>query len=103
MDCDESCATCKDSGYKSCLSCVEGKLLDEGQCLESCPPNKFKKDKSCDYCDESCRTCDGPELNNCLSCSEGVLYDPVDKKCYKECPSHMFPNKITGKCEPCMI
>ncbi|EAR87004.2 H-type lectin domain protein (macronuclear) [Tetrahymena thermophila SB210] len=107
QSCQPSCLTCNNKD--SCLTCDQGKYLNNSQCQDcdsscltcenkstnckSCSQGKYLY-QSCQTCDSSCQTCDSPCLtckntsSNCTSCSQNsILYN---NQCYvqNQCKSN---------------
>ena len=119
MICNDSCLTCSDSGNNSCISCHEGKYLENGFCLfcdnpncceetqfylnyscfYHCPDNYFGINRLCLSCDTSCKTCNQLSNKNCLSCSEPLYL--TQGMCLQECPLYAYKNNVTRTCTEC--
>ena len=103
--CDASCKTCSGDSYDNCLSCDEGRVLNDRQCMFSCPAGMYSVQRQfaivCEQCDASCKTCSGDSYDNCLSCDEGRVLN--DRQCMFSCPAGMYSvqRQFAMVCEQC--
>ncbi|KAF3848600.1 hypothetical protein F7725_015097 [Dissostichus mawsoni] len=75
-ECDPACASCVGPEENDCLSCEDGKLLEDGECVsdhELCPMT------------ERVRTATPPNATHCLSCEEPLLLHK--HQCVRACPA----------------
>lgn len=92
IECHMSCLTCRNTSESGCLTCEEGLLYWEGQCLENCPEGSYQNFTDCIACPPECKKC-----SSSLECVEYVS----DKRCVNECPSGMYRDNLSGKCSKC--
>jgi proprotein convertase subtilisin/kexin type 5 len=102
--CPSKCKTCKDEN--SCLSCVAPLRLGlDYQCVESCNFGEYVNIVSadqyeCTKCSDNCETCD-KDAYSCLTCRQGTFLS--SSQCASKCPSGMFSNPSTRKCQSCSL
>ncbi len=80
--CQPPCESCTAAGASSCLSCLGGKFLLNGQCLSQCPDKYYVEAMVCLPCHESCKQCSG-QSTYCLSCVDDYFFK--ENKCVKSC------------------
>ncbi|CAG8475724.1 4639_t:CDS:10 [Diversispora eburnea] len=105
--CPSSCTDCtfdSNAALVKCSKCMPGYVLDNEQCVKSCPAGKVinSDDKAtCIACSPNCATCDGPLINQCLSCSDPSQFS-LNGSCSAEpCPSsYVTQNNTCVKCHP---
>ena len=105
--CSSNCSTCFGTSSYNCLTCkvVNGvyQVLNDYQCMNSCPSGKYNMSRECDWCALTCATCSGPSEYECLSCPSGqVLYMG---KCLTTCPVGTYFNSSSSNygCKACPI
>jgi len=78
--CDVSCLSCNGSTSADCISCIPGRSLHSGQCVETCPAGYYAAATTthCEPCPWPCSTCTGSSAAGtamCTSCvAPKVLY-----------------------------
>ncbi|KAG7241170.1 hypothetical protein INR49_025913 [Caranx melampygus] len=92
-ECHSDCVTCSGPEDNDCLSCEEGTMLENGECVsdqEVCPIKTFRTDDDeCEDCHPSCESCYGEERNQCTKCTKGLGYPAgqVCRSCAAGCES----------------
>uniref|UniRef100_A0A8C6KVW4 Proprotein convertase subtilisin/kexin type 5a n=1 Tax=Nothobranchius furzeri TaxID=105023 RepID=A0A8C6KVW4_NOTFU len=105
-DCEEchlNCATCGGFEDDDCLSCNEGKMLENGECVavrEVCPVQTFLNGDECVDCHPTCESCSGEEENQCTKCGKGRFLT-LQQTCVSKCPAGSFASQRSGVCEAC--
>uniref|UniRef100_A0A4W6C5K8 Proprotein convertase subtilisin/kexin type 5a n=1 Tax=Lates calcarifer TaxID=8187 RepID=A0A4W6C5K8_LATCA len=103
-ECHSDCVTCSGPEDNDCLSCDEGKTLENGECVsdhEVCPIKTFRSDDGeCEDCHPSCESCSGEERNQCTKCVKGQFLTP-QQTCVSKCPGGFFASRPNGVCEAC--
>ncbi|KAF3701904.1 Proprotein convertase subtilisin/kexin type 5 [Channa argus] len=83
-ECHSDCVTCSGLEDNECLSCEDGKTLENGECVpdhEVCPLKTFRSDDGeCEDCHPSCASCSGEEKNQCTKCAQGLGF-PAGQVC----------------------
>ena len=99
-DCEENCTECKDS--ITCYNCNPQTVEYYHDCIEKCPSGFANVGGHCKSCSSSlCKTCNPSNLDSCDECiSPYILHE---HKCLYECPSGMFYNSETKRCEQCVV
>ena len=113
--CDKKCATCHASDPSICLTCVTTLVsttatktdstgtINYVQCNKECGPGKLADTttKACTVsCPSDCAKCtSGTE---CERCNNGFFLK-ADKTCTNTCPDTFFANRLTGKCDACVL
>lgn len=92
IECYSGCSTCRNTSENGCLTCEEGLLYWEGQCLERCPEGSYQNSTDCLACPPECKRCSSP-----LECIEYAS----NKKCVNDCPSGLYMDNLSGKCSKC--
>uniref|UniRef100_A0AAQ5YY62 SPC3 n=1 Tax=Amphiprion ocellaris TaxID=80972 RepID=A0AAQ5YY62_AMPOC len=104
-ECHSDCVTCSGPEDNDCLSCEEGKLLENEECVsdhETLSYQEFKKeDKYHSYdCHLSCESCFGEDKNQCATCAKGRFLT-AQQTCVSKCPAGFFASRLSGLCEAC--
>ncbi|KAL6096710.1 pcsk5 [Pungitius sinensis] len=103
-ECHSDCVTCGGPERDDCLSCEEGKVLEDGECvsdLDVCPIKTFRSDDGeCENCHPSCESCSGEEENQCIKCAKGFFLT-AQLTCALKCPGGSFAGRLSGACEAC--
>nr|XP_040052772.1 proprotein convertase subtilisin/kexin type 5 isoform X2 [Gasterosteus aculeatus aculeatus] len=103
-ECHSDCVTCGGPERDDCLSCEDGKKLENGECVsdhEVCPIKTFRGDDGeCENCHPSCESCSGEEKNQCIKCAKG-LFLTAQQTCVLKCPGGFFAGRLSGVCEAC--
>ncbi|XP_056146386.1 proprotein convertase subtilisin/kexin type 5-like [Lampris incognitus] len=106
-DCEEchlDCVTCNGPEDDDCVSCEEGKRLENGECVsdqEVCAIKTFLSDDGeCEDCHPSCESCSGDERNQCKTCVRG-LFLTAQQTCVSKCPAGTFASSLNSVCEAC--
>ncbi|VDB84516.1 unnamed protein product [Peniophora sp. CBMAI 1063] len=105
--CPSKCTSCAISGFNvastidqaKCTGCLPGFVLNNGQCVESCPSGTFlspKDNLTCTACSSTCGTCAG-SADFCLTCANNALAS--NGQCVTSCPSNTFSS--SGACVAC--
>ena len=94
-----SCSTFADSN-SNCLICPENKkylYVNDGSCVENCPPHYFENDKilQCRECHETCYRCTDRFYNNCKECTGSLYYNYKDNTCIENCESVGLTKSLT--------
>ena len=88
--CYELCESCSEysslDNDQKCISCINGYVLQEGNCKKKCSDGYYQNEKKCEKCDDSCKTC-RERFNKCTDCIEGkyLNIDNTCKKCSDNC------------------
>ena len=117
--CDSTCNTCTGPNSADCITCINGLVFNEGECLSECPLNKVQlndqcvdncpngmyadADNICNNCSSSCDTC-VESMNNCLSCDENGLtpyYNSDFNTCSSSCGSGYYHETDSYLCDLC--
>ena len=113
--CDKKCATCHANDPSMCLTCAttlvstaatktDGALtINYAQCTKECGPGKMAdaSTKACTVsCPSDCAKCS--LATECERCNNGFFLK-ADKTCTNTCPDTFFANKLTGKCDACVL
>lgn len=96
--CHPSCLNCSGHEPTHCISCHQGQLLFDGQCLNKCPPQFYEHRTSCHKCHFQCRSCNGPLEDQCLSCSSGRFL--LNQRCVVSCPIQTYASE--NQCLNCI-
>ncbi|XP_067340936.1 proprotein convertase subtilisin/kexin type 5 isoform X1 [Channa argus] len=103
-ECHSDCVTCSGLEDNECLSCEDGKTLENGECVpdhEVCPLKTFRSDDGeCEDCHPSCASCSGEEKNQCTKCAQGQFLT-TQKTCVSKCPGGSFASRLMGVCMAC--
>ncbi|XP_045923579.1 proprotein convertase subtilisin/kexin type 5-like [Micropterus dolomieu] len=103
-ECHSDCVTCSGPKDDDCLSCEEGKMLENRACVpdhEVCPIKTFRSDDGeCEDCHQSCESCSGEEKNQCTKCAKGRFLT-TQHTCVSKCPGSFFASRLSGVCEAC--
>ncbi|XP_029024628.1 proprotein convertase subtilisin/kexin type 5 [Betta splendens] len=104
-ECHADCVTCDGPEDDDCLSCGNGKTLDNGECVSDhdhvCPIRTFHSGGGeCEACHASCESCSGDERNQCTACAEGQFLTP-QQTCAASCPAGSFASRLSAACELC--
>ncbi|XP_035996608.1 proprotein convertase subtilisin/kexin type 5 [Fundulus heteroclitus] len=103
-ECHPDCATCGGPENTDCLSCEEGRTLENGECVPDhavCPIKTFLNDYGeCEACHPSCEFCSGREKNQCTKCGKGRFLT-MQQTCVSKCPAGFFAERLSGMCEAC--
>ena len=99
---DTECVSCpanyaKCTNTEHCSVCVEGFLVEEGECVESCSEGFVASDRHCERCQSGCKAC--TDLYSCDVCLAGMLYYKPNRSCLESCPAGYFPAR--GSCSEC--
>ncbi|EDO32524.1 predicted protein [Nematostella vectensis] len=93
--CDQSCATCVDTGTK-CLKCASGYYLNgTNQCLKDCGPGYYLNgaQTKCLKCDSNCAICE-ESSTKCTSCQPPNFR--LGNKCQADCGAGYKPAPTHG-------
>ncbi|XP_045551338.1 extracellular matrix organizing protein FRAS1 isoform X3 [Salmo salar] len=96
-ECDWSCNECKGPLRTDCLQCMEGHVLQDGLCTQSCSPGSYQNGERCLSCDEHCEVCHGP--GQCGRCQ--TPYSTLQGHCVLECGRTFFLDSSLKLCTPC--
>ncbi|KAM6976267.1 proprotein convertase subtilisin/kexin type 5 [Tautogolabrus adspersus] len=103
-ECHSDCVTCSGPEDGDCVSCEEGKTLENGECVsehEVCPSKTFRSDDGeCEDCHPTCESCSGEEKNQCTRCPKGQFLT-TQQTCVSKCPGGFFASRLSGVCEAC--
>ncbi|XP_068190180.1 proprotein convertase subtilisin/kexin type 5 [Antennarius striatus] len=94
--CAAGCASCRWNAT-FCLSCEEPLLLQEHQCVNSCPPAHAVRGGACQRCPSACQECD--LLGRCTGCEEYHFLH--GGRCVQDCPHGSFQDKEQRACLSC--
>ncbi|XP_062845264.1 proprotein convertase subtilisin/kexin type 5 [Trichomycterus rosablanca] len=102
--CHADCRSCTGPGDDECVSCQEGLVLVDSECIteqDTCPAKTYLNDDGkCEMCHPSCEMCWGRLKNQCTSCVTG-RYLSTEQLCVTRCPAGSFGSTETGQCEAC--
>jgi len=112
LPCDPSCAKCYfieniddlAKSSKICTKCISPKLMNDGKCLDQCPPGKYATPEGiCEFCHEACKTCFGGTNNECRTCNTDLGYLMVSEgRCdFPSCTKGYFYNRTKKACDSC--
>ncbi|XP_038130845.1 proprotein convertase subtilisin/kexin type 5 [Cyprinodon tularosa] len=103
-ECHPDCSTCSGPENTDCLSCQEGRMLQNRECVpdfEVCPSKTFLNDNGvCEDCHQSCEFCSGQAKNQCTTCGKGRFLT-MQQTCVTKCPAGFFASRLNGVCEAC--
>uniref|UniRef100_H3C0R6 SPC3 n=1 Tax=Tetraodon nigroviridis TaxID=99883 RepID=H3C0R6_TETNG len=104
-ECHADCARCDGPQDGDCLSCEDGKRLEEGGCVAErgvCPGKSLdtSDDGGCEDCHPSCESCTGGAKDQCIKCKKGRFLT-TQGTCVSECPEGFFASGVSGACEAC--
>lgn len=107
--CDQSCASCSDSGSNSCLSCKNNTYLQNltgpSQCLSNCPEHTYPDNKTniCQKCDTSCNECFDYNFDKCTKCYSKyyLVLPPGPSLCSVSCNIGYYPDDSSNECKKC--
>lgn len=96
-ECDWSCNACKGPLRTDCLLCMDGYVLQDGVCTQSCSPGSYQDADKCLGCDDHCVQCDGP--GRCRRCRQP--YATLQGQCVLDCGRNYFLDASSQVCKPC--
>ncbi|CAJ1069789.1 extracellular matrix protein FRAS1 [Xyrichtys novacula] len=96
-ECDWSCNTCRGPLRTDCIQCMDGYVLQDGVCSQSCSPGYFQDGDMCVGCDDHCLQCVGP--GQCKRCSPP--FSTLQGVCVLNCGRSFFMDTATHTCKPC--
>lgn len=91
--CSKYSKECQICDSTQCLSCSSRSILYNGQCIDDCPNQTFKKDSSCISCIDGCDFC--LDDKSCIKCQPGILYN--DGTCIDDC-AKVTKTKVGDMC-----
>lgn len=103
-ECYSACSECEEKGDEKnhkCTKCSEKtKVLQEGNCINSCSEGYYEESKNCEKCSKNCTSCSkGEEKNgniinrNCKTCKEGyylIKEKNYPSNCVSSCPDNLI-------------
>ncbi|CDW84379.1 neurohypophysial n-terminal domain containing protein [Stylonychia lemnae] len=95
--CSEGCTQC--ASLTSCMSCLSGYNLYDGECQYiDCPYGSYYSSSSlsCIGCSDGCENCDS---TTCFQCSAGMYLSAGE--CIEECPKGFYGNNESNSCMKC--
>ncbi|XP_016105820.1 proprotein convertase subtilisin/kexin type 5-like, partial [Sinocyclocheilus grahami] len=100
--CSSTCSKCTGPESKDCISCASTRLFDNGQCVISCDPGKYKRERRCHLCHHTCLECTDEGPDKCTRCSKGLEWSGTSLKgeCRATCPEG-YSHSSNGTCDPC--
>ncbi|XP_077478698.1 proprotein convertase subtilisin/kexin type 5 [Stigmatopora argus] len=104
-ECHATCGSCSGREDDDCMSCNDGKSLENGKCMTDnmCPMKTFLSDDGqCVECHPSCKSCSGKNKNQCTKCPKEHFLSP-QKTCVTKCPPGSFGERLSGECEACPV
>jgi len=112
LPCDPFCANCYfienpdnlSKSSKICTKCMQPKLMNDGKCVDECPPGKYaNSDGLCKFCHEACKECSGGTNNECKNCNSDLGYLMVSEgRCdFMTCTKGYFYNRTRRACDSC--
>mmetsp|Transcript_31113 Transcript_31113/g.28310 ORF Transcript_31113/g.28310 Transcript_31113/m.28310 type:complete len:160 (-) Transcript_31113:4344-4823(-) len=105
-DCSLPCKTCEED-MTSCLSCFtdgssEFDLLNEFECVKTCPTGKTDYDGVCTVCNPKCTKCTNNDPDECTECSSSPTeYFLSGTTCTETCPPGTYQERSTYVCADC--
>ncbi|KAL4623271.1 extracellular matrix protein FRAS1, partial [Arapaima gigas] len=96
-ECDWSCNACKGPLRTDCLQCMEGHVLQDGVCTQSCAAGSYLEGDTCLRCDEHCEDCQGP--GQCTRCQSPFV--TLQGRCLRECGRGFFLDSVLQQCSAC--
>ncbi|XP_074526804.1 extracellular matrix organizing protein FRAS1 [Halichoeres trimaculatus] len=96
-ECDWSCNACRGPLRTDCVQCMDGYVLQDGVCTQSCSPGFFQDGDRCVGCDAHCEECVGP--GQCERCSPP--FSSLQGVCVRDCGRSFFKDAATHTCKPC--
>ncbi|XP_061555258.1 proprotein convertase subtilisin/kexin type 5-like [Phycodurus eques] len=99
--CHKNCRRCSGPGKNHCLSCKQRRLLQNGSCIDECPPSFYADElrQKCEACHPTCQSCAGKRSHECLACKDRLFRH--DNECVETCPHSHYGNQASRACEPC--
>ncbi|KAL4495395.1 hypothetical protein ABPG73_022440 [Tetrahymena malaccensis] len=75
---------CKECDKNSCISCKNGLIKQENECVLKCKDGFYLDEKlrECQKCNGGCSLCEDKQI--CLSCEEGYEHNKILNKCEKK-------------------
>lgn len=99
IDCHHSCKSCAGPMKDQCLSCFEGSVVSEDECVQECPLGSYNDSGTCFPCATNCASC--TSRNMCVKCRNG--YYLLSANCVSDCPSGNVLHAATSSCLPCPL
>lgn len=98
--CESKCEKCL--SLQQCLTCNSAYVMDNGQCLDSCPLGKVKdiNTKTCIPCQVPCASCE-TNATRCVTCTTGYFMLSSSSQCVVSCPAGQYPDKQVQQCKAC--
>lgn len=88
---------CSDLSRTGCVSCEEGKVLFNGECLQECPYGFYLEDKNCLPCPFPCAACISSTY--CTDCFAIAYKENNECKILEGCLDGSYKDENT--CKPC--
>jgi len=112
VPCDAYCANCYfnenpkniTQPEKICTKCIYPKVMDNGKCVDHCPPEKYAdSNEVCQFCHEACKECFGGTNSECKTCNSALGYLMIGaNKCdFMTCTKGYFYNRTRLACDSC--
>uniref|UniRef100_UPI0037E879D7 extracellular matrix organizing protein FRAS1 n=1 Tax=Semicossyphus pulcher TaxID=241346 RepID=UPI0037E879D7 len=96
-ECDWSCNSCRGPLRTDCLQCMEGYVLQDGVCAQSCSIGSFQDGDVCVGCDDHCEECRGP--SQCQRCTPP--FASLQGHCVLDCGRNFFMDTSSQLCTAC--
>jgi len=92
------CISCVSDGPFNCTKCVDGVIIQNGQCVTSCTivNSYISSNNMCLTCDISCKECTSGTSSDCVACA--YPYMNVTNVCVSSCPPGSVANYTTQTC-----
>ncbi|KAM7019160.1 LOW QUALITY PROTEIN: extracellular matrix organizing protein FRAS1 [Tautogolabrus adspersus] len=96
-ECDWSCNSCRGPLRTDCVLCMDGYVLQDGVCTQSCSPGFYQDGDTCEGCDVHCDQCRGPA--QCQRCTPPFAVR--QGHCVLDCGRSFFMDASSQLCRPC--
>ncbi|KCV67548.1 serine/threonine protein kinase [Fonticula alba] len=111
--CSPACRLCDGPTAGHCTACADGRLLEDGHCVDACSGGAFlcPPTEQCLPCPSDCAACTRADtydmacVGRCTACAAGMLLSPSAGRCLEACPPGevLRPGTDTepARCQPC--
>uniref|UniRef100_A0AAY4BT87 VWFC domain-containing protein n=1 Tax=Denticeps clupeoides TaxID=299321 RepID=A0AAY4BT87_9TELE len=96
-ECDWSCNACHGPLHTDCLQCMDGHVLQDDVCAQSCSKGFYQDGVRCLSCDENCAECQGP--GQCQRCQPSHVL--LGGRCVQDCGRRRHLDVTLRQCVEC--